>query len=238
MKKFTVTLSIFLCMGLFVVACADGEDDSRTESDKDGNIEQTDANTEETNMIENTGEDAEVITIKDRTFVYNDLEFYELMNKVKIELYLEADLKEASSDEAKERKEFWSEQREYYDNLNVNLQSLIETYAMSLLAEEKNYFVPEDKLEASVAELTEKIEANEAAKQLVEQYGEKKYKQYIREYVRQITLRDRIATELKDEIIEENPDLVEQDINYMLEQQYQDLYSAHLATLELDIHIQ
>src|SRR5690625_5192945 len=185
MKKFTVTLSIFLCMGLFVVACADGEDDSQTESNKDGNIEQTDTNSEETNMIENTGEDAEVITIKDRTFVYNDLEFYELMNKVKIELYLEADLKEASSDEAKERKEFWSEQREYYDNLNVNLQSLIETYAMSLLAEEKNYFVPEDKLETAIKKYNEKVSNVAEATKLIEEYGQEKYNRNIEEYIQQ-----------------------------------------------------
>src|SRR5690625_6670019 len=191
-KKWVVIIISIILMAT-ISAC-------KTEKEKDS----IESNEEEEPSVTEDDDKSEVVTIEDKIFLYEDLEFYKLMNQIQVDINLEEERSTIDEENIEERAEFWNEQLEYYDNLNVNLQSLIETYAMSLLAEEKNYFVPEDKLEASVAELTEKIEANEAAKQLVEQYGEKKYKQYIREYVRQLTLRQRIATEMKDEIIEEN----------------------------------
>src|SRR5690606_6190315 len=82
--------------------------------------------------------DSKVVTINGKTFNEDDLEFYTLINKVKIQLQVAE-----SNDE--DQRMYYEEQLEYYDNINVNLQSLIELYAMSLLAEEKNYFVPDEK---------------------------------------------------------------------------------------------
>src|SRR5690625_6706677 len=72
------------------------------------------------------------------------------MNQIK--LILQIDIEEGDDTIA-----YLEEQRTYYDNINVNLQSMIELYAMSLLAEEKNYFVPEDKLQTAIKKYNEKV---------------------------------------------------------------------------------
>src|SRR5690625_1318669 len=82
----------------------------------------------------------EIVTIEDKTFDQEDLDFYTLMNKIKITLQIDA-----AKDE--EEIDYYKDQFKYYDFVNANLQSLIELYAVTLLAEEKNYFVPDEKLQ-------------------------------------------------------------------------------------------
>lgn len=175
--------------------------------------------------------DSKVVTINGKTFNEDDLEFYTLINKVKIQLQVAE-----SNDE--DQRTYYEEQLEYYDNINVNLQSLIELYAMSLLAEEKNYFVPDEKLQDAVKKFNEQVENNEASISLIESYGREKYNRNIQEYVRQTILRDRIAKELEEEVLEEKPDAEEAEISYFLEDKFEELYAAQIATLDMEIHLQ
>lgn len=175
--------------------------------------------------------DSKVVTINGKTFNEDDLEFYTLINKVKIQLQVAE-----SNDE--DQRTYYEEQLEYYDNINVNLQSLIELYAMSLLAEEKNYFVPDEKLQDAVKKFNEQVENNEASISLIESYGREKYNRNIQEYVRQTILRDRIAKELEEEVLEEKPDAEEAEISYFLEDKFEQLYAAQIATLDMEIHLQ
>lgn len=175
--------------------------------------------------------DSKVVTINGKTFNEDDLEFYTLINKVKIQLQVAE-----SNDE--DQRMYYEEQLEYYDNINVNLQSLIELYAMSLLAEEKNYFVPDEKLQDAVKKFNEQVENNEVSVSLIESYGREKYNRNIQEYVRQTILRDRIAKELEEEVLEEKPDAEEAEISYFLEDKFEELYAAQIATLDMEIHLQ
>lgn len=75
------------------------------------------------------------------------------------------------------------------------------------------------------------------ATSLIEEFGEDTYKQKIDEYIRQVLLRDRIAQDLEQEVIDENPDASEEEINYLTENKYDDLYMAQMETLEVEVHV-
>lgn len=213
---------LILLLALFLIGCTSN---AATEDTEQASADET-AETAETEQTA----DGKVVTIQDKTFDDDDLEFYTLMNKLKLIL----EMNEAESDD---QTEYLEEQQTYYDNVNVNLQSMIELYAMSLLAEEKNYFVPDEKLQKLVKEFKEKVEKVEEATALIETFGEKKFNRNIEEYIRQTTLRDRIAGELKEEIEEENPDAIKDEILYMLEEKFEDLLMDQIYSLEMDIHI-
>lgn len=225
---------LFLIITLLLIAtmsaCQNEEVDDTGDKEEQAE-EQAEDQTEDQDAEE------KVITIEDKTFLYEDLEFYKLMNKIKVDLQLAKDLEELETEKQADREVYAEEELEYYENVNVNLQSLIELYAMSELAAEKNYFVPDEKLEKLVAEFTERVKENEFANERLEEYGEQEFNRNIREYVRQATLRDRIAGELKEEIEEENPDASEAEISYLLEDKFESLYSDQLVSLELDIHL-
>ena len=50
-------------------------------------------------------------------------------------------------------------------------------------------------------------------------------------------LRNRVADDLKKDVLEENPEASKQEINYLVSQKYDELYMDHVAGLELEIHI-
>lgn len=204
-------------------ACSSSEANESTESSE----------SVKTKEIETENDESNVITINDHDFSFGDLDFYKLMNEIKVDLQA-ADMEEADKGEIEA---YLEEQLGYYENVNVNLQSLIELYAMTLLAEEKNYFVPDEKLEKKITEFKKVVEGNESASERVNEFGEQAFNRNIQEYIRQSTLRDRIASDLKEEIVEENEDATEHEINYLLEERFDDLYNGQLGTLELDIHI-
>lgn len=174
--------------------------------------------------------DDRVVTIGDKTFYQEDLDFYTLMNKVKITLQIDAAKNEEEANQLKE-------QLDYFEYVNANLQSLIELYGMTLLAEEKNYFVPAEKLNDAAKKYDERVQRNTNAVHLIKQFGIEKYEQHIEEYIRQTILRDRIANELKENIEKDNPDSEEHEINFMLEKNFQELLMDQIATLDINIHI-
>src|SRR5690625_96652 len=143
---FLVLFSILLLIGCTTNAATDTEQHKEQEEAQQKN-------------------DSRVVTIQDKTFDDDDLAFYTVMNQLKLILQIDA----AENDETIS---YLEEQRTYYENINVNLQSMIELYAMSLLAEEKNYFVPDEKLQRAVKTLNEQVTDVKEATKLIEQFGQ------------------------------------------------------------------
>jgi len=194
----------------------------------------TDSETKETqsnSSDEVTFKEGKVVSVKDKTFYEEDLDFHTLMNKIKLLLQ-----KEVTEDE--EQLEYLDEQIEYHDNINVNLQSMIELYAAALLAEEKNYFIPDDKLLKEVGKYKEQIDEADEAVEMVEDFGREKFNRNIEEYVRQTLLRDRVVADLEENLKEDNPDAEDREINFYLAKEYDDLIEDQIATLEIEIHIE
>lgn len=217
-----IRMSFILVLAfLFMTACAANDASVQEEPD-----EKSQDNTEEQRQ-----DDAKVVTMEGKVFTEKDLNFYTTMNQLKLLLQINT----ATDDDTIH---FLQEQQTYYENVNVNLQSMIELYAMSLLAEEKNYFVPAEKLQAAVEDLNEEIANVKEATKLVDDYGKEAYNRNIEEYMSQSILRDRIAAELKDELIEEHPNADEKEINYLLEDKFEDLMMDQISSLEMDIHLQ
>lgn len=150
-----------------------------------------------------------IVTIDGEDMTRDDLAFYTLMDKIKIELNRAEDENNLSGEELADKNAYWDEQLAQYENINIGLQSMIEIKSMSLLAQEKNYFVPDEKLEAKIEDFDKQTKGNKAVTQLIQEYGEKAYYYQLREFVRESTLRDRVAKDLSEDIAEENPDASE-----------------------------
>src|SRR5699024_8057976 len=144
-------------------------------------------------------DDDSVVTIDGDDMTYDDLAFYTLMDKIKIELNRAEDEKNLTGDELTDKNAYWDEQIAQYENVNIGLQSMIEIKSMSLLAEEKNYFVPDEKLDEKVDDFEQKTDGNEAVGQLIADYGEKDYQYHLREYVRQSSPVDWVAEDCRHE---------------------------------------
>ena len=182
-------------------------------------------------------QEEDVVTIEGHIFTKDDLAFYTLMEKIKIELARAEETEQLKADALAEGNAYWDDKVNQYENINVQLQGLIDIYAMSLLAEEKHYFIPIEKLEEEEAAFESAVAESEKIEELIQRYGEKEYAGNLREYLRQSMLRNRVADDLKKDVLEENPEASKQEINYLVSQKYDELYMDHVAGLELEIHI-
>ncbi|MDQ0215621.1 hypothetical protein J2S13_002039 [Oikeobacillus pervagus] len=220
-----------LLLILFLVGCSSGKSDVTDQKEQTTTDEQTKQS--QSKLSENT----KIITINGNDFLDKDLEFYTLMNKMMVELKRSEDIESLEVEKVADRNAYWDEQLESYDNINVNLQSLIELNAMALLGEEKNYYIPDDIITKEEKILSEQIENRKETKALLEAYGKKKYDDSVREYLRVTMLRDRVANELEEKIKKENEGKTDKEVNYKLNQSYEDLYMDQLSTLDVKIHL-
>lgn len=178
-----------------------------------------------------------VVTIADKTFSKGDLEFYTLMKKIQIEINRHFDMASYDGEDLEKRTVFWDDQLNYNENINVQLQNLIEIYAMSLLAEEKNYYIPQEKLDKEIDSFKEGVATIDGAKQLIENYGEGKFNRNLQDYMRQSMLRDRVVTDLEKEIKEEKPQISKDELNFNLSEKYEELYMDQIGDLIIQVHV-
>ena len=178
-----------------------------------------------------------IVTIENHGFLKEDMEFYTLMQKVKNEVDRVNDAEDLTGKELDESNNFWEAQNKQYDNINAQLQNMIEIHAMSLLAKEKNYYIPMEKLDAEVERLNAVIDTVPTLQKMIQRYGEKNYKVNIRGYMEERMLRDRIAADIKKTVREENPQADEQEIRFLIKDHYDDLYQDQVSQLELVINL-
>ncbi len=233
MKNKWMMLSLGLSILLVLAACSSAHVDD-VQDGKD--IEQNE-DREEGEKASNAQNDA-VVMIEDHIFDEADLAFYTFIEKVKIEIDRADELLELTGEKATERQAYWDEQLNYLDNVNVQLQNMIELYAMRLLAEEKHYDVPVEKLNTAIDEFKEKAMDIDTVQDMILEYGEKKFNRNIQDYMRSALLRDRVVNDLMEVLKEENPGMDDAEIDYLLEQRYEELFIEQMNDLELEMYIQ
>src|SRR5690625_657760 len=105
----------------------------------------------------------EHITIEGNGYDQIDIAYFTLFEKIKIEMARFEDIEEKNKGEAAERNSYWDDQLKLYENENIRIQNLIELVSMALLAEEKNYFIPDERLQKELDEWHEKTAGAENA---------------------------------------------------------------------------
>lgn len=178
-----------------------------------------------------------VVTIEGTTLTYDDMEFYTFIQKLKNESNRIADAKHLQGEDLEKSEAYWNTQNEHYEKTNAQLQHMIEIHSMSLLAEEKNYFVPDDQLNEAIEELKLVIESNEVLKKMLNDYGEKNFRLSIPNYMRESLLRDRIVNDIEKTVLDEIPNASEQELKYEVNTRYDDLAMEQLSSLEMKIHL-
>lgn len=180
--------------------------------------------------------DDKVVTISGKVLSYEDLQFYQLMNKVDIELNRAVDEKNLQGVELEEKMAYWNEQSEYHDNFNVNLSKMLEQHTMYLLAREKGLDVKSDEVAKAIEDFKTKVEQNEAASQLVSAYPDDAYKNRLNSYFTEKLLTQQIYDTLKADVVKEKPNATEKEVAYDTAKNYEGLYQSQIASLEIVIN--
>lgn len=217
-----VLVSVIIVM--LLSSCSSGEPKDESTNEQSGSVKELKSSDE-------------MVTINEKVFTKDDLDFYTLMSKVDVELKRHLDKETFTGEKLKDRMEYWDEQLKLYENVNVNLQKLIEIHSMALLAEEKGYYIAEKDLEKKMKDFENRIGEVEEASQFIKEYGQEKYNGYLKEYVRKSMLQEKVIDDLLTDIKKEHAETPEDEINYLLEQKYEDLYIDQVKSLDIKMNM-
>lgn len=183
---------------------------------------------------EQSAESEKVIEMEGTTFNKKEMEFYALMQKIFIERNRSEDLKKNSEDETNA---YWDSQVAQYENVNVQLQSLIEVHAMALLAKEKNFFVPPEETNEAVEDIRKQMSINPEIQKLVENFGKEDFDIEISSYMEEYLLKQRVMAEIEKDVRSTRPGVSEQEISYESNAMYDELYEDQVKSMDLKFHI-
>lgn len=225
-RLFTTLLILIVCS--FLAGCQINAASNPSEEKK------SDTGNEDVSMEKLTNED-KVVTINGMVYTYADLKFFELMSKVEIELNRLQDQQSLTGKELEDKLKYWDEQIKYHDNYNVNLSKMIEQNSMYLLAEEKGLKVDEQVLQKKIDDFTQKVDQAELAKKQIEASSSDEYNTQLNTYFKQRVLTEEIYNILKEDVKKENPDAAKQEISYLTDKKYEELYMSQMESLNLTI---
>lgn len=180
--------------------------------------------------------DDKVVTINGKVLSYEDLQFYQLMNKVEIELNRQQDELKLQGEELKDKIAYWDEQLKYHDNFNVNLSKMIEQHTMYLLAKEKGLNVEDGTVAKTIDEFTAKVTLNKPASQLVAAFPEDAYQNRLNRFFTEKLLTQQIYETLKADVVKEKPNASEKEIAYDTSKNYEELYQSQISSLDIKIN--
>lgn len=238
MKLKTLLIVVVLVVGLILGGC------QQDQQEPVADVSSGEQNTEDKSGDQSAAEiskdgfqaDDKVVTINGKVLSYEDLQFYQLMNKIDIELNRAADEQNLSGEEWKEKMAYWDEQSKYHDNFNVNLSKMMEQHTMYLLAREKGLDVESAQVSKTVEEFTAKVAQNEAASQLVSDFPSDAYQNRLNNYFTEKLLTLQIYDTLKADVVKEKPDASEKEIAYDTTKNYEGLYQSQIASLDIKIN--
>jgi hypothetical protein len=238
MKRNLIFIIGLLLIGLILNGCQEKQKDSVQDSKPAGETNVTDEESKQAEEKQEAGftSDDKVVTINGKVLTYEDLQFYQLMNKVDIELNREQDQQKLKGAELTGKLAYWDEQLKYHDNFNVNLSKMIEQHAMYLLAREKGLNVEGSEVAKTIEEFTERVEQNKPAAQLVAAYPDDAFKNRLNSYFTEKMLTQQIYETLKTDVLKEKPNASEKEVAYDTSKNYDGLYQSQIASLEIKIN--
>lgn len=177
-----------------------------------------------------------VLTINGITIKKEQFDFYVLMNKVTIELQRHANVQVEIAKKTNANRAYWEEQLQQVENENVQLQSVIEWVAMALLAEEKGYVITKEELQQQLDKYRRQLKNVPHANAMVTSFGETLFEKYIAEYVRIQLLRDDVIADLREQLEQESEFHSDRELNYLLQERYEDLFVDQVKSLQIEIH--
>ncbi|WP_335377220.1 hypothetical protein [Bacillus sp. JJ1122] len=233
MKNKTLFILTTLLIALMLSSCQQDEKEPAKESKASAENKANNHTTADKNGF--TADD-KVVTIEGKVLSYEDLQFYQLMNKVEIELNRQQDEQKLQEDELKDKQAYWDEQLKYHDNFNVNLSKMIEQHSMYLLAMEKGLKAEGNAVSGAIKEFSAKVEKYEPAAKLVADFPEDAYQNRLNSFFTEKLLTQQIYAILKTDAAKEKPNASEKELAYDTSKNYEELYQSQIASLDIKIN--
>ncbi|WP_070121380.1 FixH family protein [Bacillus marinisedimentorum] len=176
-----------------------------------------------------------IATVNGFEITQEDLAFYELINKIQIEMYKESDEKKYEGEELEQALAYWDAQEQATTDRNTLLSQIIRLRAASLLAEEKGHTASNDEIAAELQKARQQYSASPAAMALVKEYGEEAFWNKQKSQYGMIVLTQKVQKDMIDRVKEENPESDTKEVNVLAQKKYEELLVSQMGTLDINL---
>lgn len=176
-----------------------------------------------------------VASINGEWITNEDLEFYEFINKLHIEINRETDKEKYTGEKLEEAMAYWDNQEKLNQDKNQLLTQIIRLRAMAMLGQEKGHKAFDQEVSEAVENVRTQYNGSEAAKKLIKEFGEEKFWGIQMQQYERIVLTQKVQNDLIQKVKKENPQAGEQEVRFTAEKEYEELLVSQVNSLEIKI---
>ncbi|WP_226086242.1 FixH family protein [Mesobacillus sp. S13] len=164
-----------------------------------------------------------------------DLEFYQFINKLHIEINRETDREKYTGEKLDEALAYWDNQEKLNQDKNQLLTQIIRLRAMAMLGLEKGHEATDEEVNSAIEKVRAQYSSSDAAKTLITQFGEEKFWSIQQQQYARIVLTQKVQNDLIEKVKKENPKAGEQEILFTAEKEYEELLVSQVNSLKIEI---
>ncbi|MGV2939408.1 FixH family protein [Mesobacillus sp. LC4] len=164
-----------------------------------------------------------------------DLEFYQFINKLYIEINRETDREKYTGEKLDEALAYWDNQEKLNQDKNQLLTQIIRLRAMAMLGLEKGHEATDEEVNSAIEKVRTQYSSSDAAKTLITQFGEEKFWSIQQQQYARIVLTQKVQNDLIEKVKKENPKAGEQEILFTAEKEYEELLVSQVNSLKIEI---
>lgn len=176
-----------------------------------------------------------VATINGEPINTADVEFYRFINKLHIAINREADQQSFSGAELEDRMTHWDEQEKQAENQNQLLTQIIRLRSMAMLAKDKGHTASTEEVAKEIEAIRSKYEQSKVAKDMINEFGEDKFWSKEQQQYEYIVLTQKVQQDVTEKVKKENPNVGEQEINFLAQKEYEELLVSQVSSLDIVI---
>jgi hypothetical protein len=164
-----------------------------------------------------------------------DLQFYQLVNKLQLEINRENAKKTYTGSQLEDELAYIDSQEKSAKDQNQLLTQIIRIRSMALLAEERGHQVTTDAITGAIAKDHAQYDQYPAVKSLITSFGDKKFSSLEEKEYKYTILADQVMADVTSQAKKDNPNVNDQEVNYQAQQSYEDLLVSQMDSLKIQI---
>jgi hypothetical protein len=178
---------------------------------------------------------AGVAVINGQWIKMEDLQFYQLVNKVQLEINRENAKKTYTGSQLKDELAYIDSQEKNAKDENQLLTQIIRIRSMALLAEERGHQATSDMITNAIAKDHAQYDQYPAVKGIIAGFGEKRFSSLEEKEYKYTILADQVMADVTAQAKKDNPNVNDQEVNFQAQQNYEDLLVSQMDSLKIQI---
>ena len=164
-----------------------------------------------------------------------DLQFYQLVNKLQLEINRENAKKTYTGSQLKDELAYIDSQEKNAKDQNQLLTQIIRIRSMALLAEERGHQATSDMVASSIAKDHAQYDQYPTVKSIIASFGEKKFSSLEEKEYKYTILANQVLADVIAQAKKDNPNVNDQEVNFQAQQSYEDLLVSQMDSLKIQI---